>query len=94
MSGHGDRVFVTVVGEDRIGIVARIAGHLSERQVNIADINQKIIDGIFTMVMMAELERCTVPLETLKEELAAIGKELGLIVTIHHEAVFTAMHRI
>lgn len=67
---------------------------LSERRVNIADINQKIIDGIFTMVMMAEIDRCTVPLETLKGDLEAVGRELGLTVALHHEAVFQAMHRI
>jgi ACT domain-containing protein len=89
-----NRIYITVLGTDRIGIVARIATLLSERRVNIADINQKIIDGIFTMVLIAEMDRCTVPLESLKEELEAVGKDLGLTVALHHEAVFQAMHRI
>ncbi|MDR2068821.1 MAG: ACT domain-containing protein [Spirochaetaceae bacterium] len=85
---------ITVVGTDRVGIIARVSAFLAERNINIEDISQTILKGNFVMVMMADLSRSSVSLEKVKEELGEIGKTLKVSISIMHEQVFSAMHRI
>lgn len=85
---------ITVVGTDQVGIIARVSAFLSERNINIEDISQTILKGNFVMVMMVDLSRSGVSLEKLKEELGEIGEALKVSISIMHERVFSAMHRI
>jgi ACT domain-containing protein len=85
---------ITVVGTDQVGIIARVSAFLSERHINIEDISQTILKGNFVMVMMVDLSRSGVSLEKLKEELGEIGEALKVSISIMHERVFSAMHRI
>jgi len=91
---EGSRVVITVLGRDRVGIIAGITQILAEYNVNIVDISQTILQGIFTMVMIADASGCTVNLRTLKEDLAGRGNSLGVQVMVQHEDVFQYMHRI
>ena len=89
------RIVVTVLGQDRVGIVARIATVLAENQVNIEDINQKILGGsIFAMTMLGDMARCPVDLAELARRLDQAGQELGLKVTVQDAEVFRYMHRV
>lgn len=94
MSEDGQRLIITTVGQDRVGIIAGIANILADANVNILDISQTILQGFFTMVMVVDFKQSTVELGKLKESLVNKGKELGLVVNIHHEDVFRFMHRI
>jgi ACT domain-containing protein len=85
---------ITVVGADRVGIIAKVSTFLAERDINIEDISQTILSGNFVMMMMVNFSRKTVNLETLKEELSEMGKTLNVSITLMHEGVFQAMHRI
>jgi ACT domain-containing protein len=85
---------ITVVGNDRVGIIARVSAFLAERNINIADISQTVLSGNFVMMMMADLSGSAKPLETVKEELSALGKTMGVSISLMHEGVFQAMHRI
>lgn len=85
---------VTVVGTDRVGIIARVSTFFAERNINIEDISQTILSGNFVMMMMVDLSQSTKPLATLKEELTSLGKELQVSINMMHEQVFQAMHRI
>jgi ACT domain-containing protein len=85
---------ITVVGTDQVGIIARVSAFLSERNINIEDISQTILKGNFVMVMMVDLSRGAVSLEKLKEDLGEIGETLKVSISIMHERVFSAMHRI
>jgi ACT domain-containing protein len=67
---------------------------LAERDINIADISQTIMQGNFVMIMMVDLSRAKKDLETLKAELDTLGGQMGVSVSIMHERVFSAMHRI
>ncbi|MDR3172955.1 MAG: ACT domain-containing protein [Treponema sp.] len=87
-------VIITVVGTDKVGIIARVSAFLAERNINIEDISQTILSGNFVMMMMADLSSSSVPLETVKKDLAQLGESMGVSISLMHEKVFSAMHRI
>ncbi len=93
-SQRSNRVIVTVIGQDRVGIIAGVATILADASANILDISQSIMEEFFVMIMMADLENATVPFEELKQRLAAKGAEMGLRIDAQHEDVFKYMHRV
>ncbi|MEI6277748.1 MAG: ACT domain-containing protein [Verrucomicrobiae bacterium] len=89
------RVVVTVIGPDRIGIVADVATLLARQNANILDINQKVMGGdIFAMTMLTDMKKTTVAFAELKRLLEEKGGELGLKIHAQHEDIFKFMHRI
>ena len=87
-------LFITVIGEDKKGIVAKISMLLYEYNINIEDINQRIMDKYFVMIMLVDLRESNHNLEKVREELKKIGQELGLEIQIQHENIFKMMHRV
>ena len=85
---------ITVVGADKVGIIAKVSAFLAERNINIEDISQTILSGNFVMMMMVNLSRAAGTLETVKAELNEMGKVLDVSISLMHEGVFSAMHRI
>lgn len=88
------KAIVTVMGIDRKGIIARVSACLSENNINILDINQTIMQELFTMVMYVDMSDAENKFAEVSKELSAIGEELGLEIRIQHEAIFKSMHRI
>jgi ACT domain-containing protein len=88
------RAIVTIIGSDRVGIIAGIADVIAKSQVNILDISQSVIREFFTMIMMVDLSGSPVAFEELSERLQRKGAELSVRVEIQREEIFTAMHRI
>ncbi|MBQ8830294.1 MAG: ACT domain-containing protein [Oscillospiraceae bacterium] len=88
------RAIVTVVGRDRVGIIAEVCTLLSKNNVNILDINQTILQEFFTMTMLVDVSNSVISFAELKEALAAKGGEMGLKIRIQNEDIFEAMHRI
>ena len=88
------RALVTVTGQDCVGIIAAVCNLLAERNINIRDINQTVMDEFFTMAMLVDTESCTCSYEDLRQALSAKGEEMGLSIRIHREDIFRAMHRI
>lgn len=88
------KAIVTVVGEDRVGIIANVCTALAEFNVNVLDINQTVMQGYFTMMMAADVSACNVPVAELVTRMDAIGKEMGLSIRVQREDIFHAMHRI
>ena len=88
------RIVLTIVGKDRVGIIAKVSNLLAEHGVNILNINQNILEGFFNMVLMADMAAAEVSLKDLQEMAAQIGKEIGVEIKVQHEEIFTAMHRI
>jgi ACT domain-containing protein len=88
------KAVITVLGKDRVGIIAAVTAALAENRVNILDISQTILQDYFTMIMLVELldEKLSVP--QLQEILDEVGGKLGVQIRVQHDAVFTAMHRI
>jgi len=95
MEKQKELVFITVIGKDRKGIVSAISTYLYEKDVNIVDINQRIMtDGYFVMSMLVDARDATVSMETMRQELEAIGEQLGMRVQAQHEDILKMMHRI
>jgi ACT domain-containing protein len=88
------KAIVTIIGSDRVGIIAGVANVIADAQVNILDISQSVIREYFTMIMMVESSEASAPFETLKQRLIAKGEELGVRVEIQREEIFQAMHRV
>jgi ACT domain-containing protein len=94
MPTKSNRIIVTVIGVDTVGIIAQVSAVLAEANVNIVDISQTTLREFFTMIMMADLEKATLPFDELKRRLKAKGDALGLKIDAQHEDVFKFMHRI
>ena len=88
------KAIVTVVGKDRVGIIAAVCVKLAEYNVNVLDISQTVMQGYFTMMMAADVSACNVPLADLVSDMDAVGKEMGLSIRVQREDIFEAMHRI
>ncbi|PKM74361.1 MAG: ACT domain-containing protein [Firmicutes bacterium HGW-Firmicutes-16] len=86
--------FVTVVGKDKVGIIAAICILLSEKNVNILDISQTILQDYFTMFMLVDASECSTPFAELSECLSALGQKMDLTIRIQREEIFNAMHKI
>ncbi len=87
-------VFITVIGKDQKGIIARISNAVFRHNINIEDLNQKVMNGYFVMTMLVDMSDSTASIAELKEELAAIEKEMSLSIQVQHENIFKAMHRV
>ena len=85
---------VTVIGKDKVGIIAAVCIKLAEMNVNVLDISQTILDGKFTMVMAVDAANANVGFEELAAQLRELGEGMGLSIGIHREEIFDAMHRI
>ncbi|KXA97230.1 hypothetical protein AKJ37_03120 [candidate division MSBL1 archaeon SCGC-AAA259I09] len=86
--------FVTVIGEDQKGIIAKMATSVYEKGINIEDISQKVIEGYFVMSMLIDIKDSNYSLKQIEEDLQEIGKEMGLQVQLQHEEIFKSMHRV
>ena len=88
------KAIVTVVGQDRVGIIAAVCAKLAEFNVNVLDISQTVRQGYFTMMMAAEVSGCNVPLAALAQRMDELGASMGLSIRVQREDIFQSMHRI
>ena len=85
---------VTVTGRDRVGIVARLATVMAKANINIVDINQKIMEDYFVMTMAVDIGRSEADIGQIRKRLDQVGKQMALKITIQDENIFKAMHRV
>ena len=88
------KTIITVVGNDTVGIIAKVCTYLADNNVNILDISQTIVQGYFNMMMIADTSASEKDNGTLAQELAALGDEIGVVIRCQHEDIFNKMHRI
>ena len=88
------KAFVTVMGPDRIGIIAEVTTLLREHSVNVLDINQTVMQGYFTMTMLVDTSASTHSFDTLRDALVKKGEDMRLSIRIQREDIFDAMHQI
>lgn len=87
------KAIVTVIGKDKSGIIAKVSGALADKNVNIEDISQTVVQGNFTMIMLCDVgENITVA--ELSDYLATVGEKAGVTIRVQHEDIFNAMHKI
>ena len=89
-----NRTIITVVGKDTVGIIAKVCTYLAENSINILDISQTIVQEYFNMMMIVDIGKMTKSFEEVADELANVGKELGVQVKCQREEIFNMMHRI
>ena len=85
---------ITVVGSDKVGIIAKVSQFLSEHKINIADITQTILSGNFVMMMMVELTASDISIDELRNAMEKLSSEMGVEINIMSEKVFSAIHRV
>ena len=88
------KAIVTVVGKDRIGIIANVCSLLAHYQVNILDISQTVMQGYFTMMMAVDTAKSEIPFAELAKKLEAKGEEMGMSIRLQREDIFEALHRV
>lgn len=88
------KAIITVVGQDRTGIIAAVTAKLASYGINVLDINQTVLQEYFTMIMLVDLSGSGNPFEEIKNGLTALGEEMGMSMRIQHEDIFNAMHKI
>lgn len=88
------KAIMTVIGPDRVGIVAGVTTLLAGLNINILDLSQTIMDGMFTMTLLVDTATANCPFEDIRAALKAHGEKQNLDIRIQREDIFTAMHRI
>ncbi len=89
-----ERAVVTVLGGDKVGIVAKVTEVLAANNANIVDISQTLLEDLFSMIMLIEIDELEEDFETLKKDLEETGDELEVKIMLQHEEIFRYMHRI
>jgi len=87
------KAIVTVIGNDKVGIIAGVSRTLADSGVNILDISQTVLQEYFTMVMLVDVDNA-LPFSEIKRNLAELGGELGMSIRIQHEELFNSMHKV
>lgn len=85
---------ITVVGSDKVGIIAKVTAYLADHSINVVDITQTILSGNFVMMMMVSLETSDITIDQLRDEMNKTGTDMGVEINIMSEKVFSAMHRV
>ena len=89
-----NKVIITVVGKDTVGIIAKVCTYLAENHINILDISQTIVSEFFNMMMVVDTSKTEVAFADMVADLNVIGEELGVKISCQKEEIFTKMHRI
>ena len=88
------KTIITVMGKDTVGIISKVSAICAEYKVNIIDITQSVLQDIFVMVMLTNIEDLSCPFSEFSDSMKKLGSELGLEIQVMHEDIFNSMHRI
>lgn len=94
MDNTKNKVIITVVGKDTVGIIAKVCTYLLEGSVNVLDISQTIVSGYFNMMMIVDMANATASFAEISDQLDALGEEIGVTIKCQKEEIFEMMHRI
>ena len=88
------KAVISILGEDRKGIIANVTRILYEHDVNILDISQTIVSGYFNMMMITDISGATKSFAAISDEMEKLGEEIGVVIKCQREEIFEKMHRI
>ena len=91
--GRNMKAFITVIGHDTVGVVM-ISGLCCELNINIEDVTQSILQGMFAMIMLLDISKCSISHEELHQKMDALAAEMGMQINLTRQEVFDAMHTI
>lgn len=94
MVNTADKIIITVVGKDTVGIIAKVCTYLSESGVNVLDITQTIVSGYFNMMMIVDMNKAAKSFMDCQKDLDALGEEIGVSIQMQRAEIFEKMHRI
>lgn len=89
-----DKVIISVIGKDTVGIIAAICTYLAKHKSNILDISQTIVKEYFNMMMIVDGKNMDVTFDEMVSGLDEVGKEMGVQIKCQREEIFTSMHRV
>ena len=88
------KAIITVVGPDRVGIIAEVCTLLAELHISVVEISQTIMEGTFTMIMLTQWTAGAPEFDVVQSRIAAKGVDMGLSIRMQRQDIFTAMHTI
>ena len=88
------RTIVSVIGKDSVGIISKVSGICNECNANIVDITQSVLQDMFVMVMLTEIEAINCSFSEFSDKMVSLGKKENLDIRVMHEDIFNSMHRI
>ncbi len=89
-----EKAVITVVGKDKVGIMAGTCKYLADNKINILNITQSVMEDYFNMMMIVDMSRCDISIEEHCDRLDALGESIGVEIKLQPEKIFTQMHRI
>lgn len=89
-----NKIIISIVGQDRVGIVAGTCNYLADNEINILDITQTILKGYFNMMMIVDISGSQKSFDDMAKELEKVGEGIGVKILCQREEIFTGMHRI
>ena len=88
------KAVITVIGKDSVGILAKVSEACSMADVNIVEVTQSVLQDMFAMIMLVEIDKSNIGFEQLRTNLKAVGESTNTKVHVMHEDIFNSMHRI
>lgn len=88
------RAFITVLGKDTVGILAKVSSACAEENISVSEVTQSVLQEMFVMIMLVEMDKSKKTIAEMSEKLDKLGEEMGLKIHIMHEDIFNSMHRI
>ncbi len=88
------RAVITVIGKDKVGIIAKVSNECLKFNVNIIDITQKVFEDTFAMIMMVDISSISVSFTEFIDKMKDLGNEIGMSIRTMHEDIFNSMHKI
>ncbi|MEF2920086.1 MAG: ACT domain-containing protein [Acutalibacteraceae bacterium] len=88
------RAFVTVLGKDTVGILAKVSSACAEENISVSEVTQSVLQDMFVMIMLVDMDNATKSISQMQSKLDILGEEMGLKIHIMHEDIFNSMHRI
>ena len=88
------RAVITVIGKDMVGILAKVSTCCAGCNANVVEVTQSVLQELFAMIMLVDLEKATVPFNELVDQMTALGEQEGLKIHVMHEDIFNSMHKI
>ena len=88
------KAVITVIGKDTVGILAGVAGECAKHSANVIEVTQSVMNDMFAMIMLAEIDNTNVPFDELTKKMDRLGEENNLKIHVMHEDIFNSMHKI
>lgn len=88
------KAVITVIGQDTVGVIAKVSAVCAELNINIEDVTQSIMQRMFCMIMLVDLSACNTDQAAVRARFSALGEEMGMQVTLTRQEVFDAMHKV